>query len=309
MDGWRAWNATLGKPEGDPDADAAYERAAQRRDTLLDRAEALPATTDNVLAKALAICWLEYVSEVLPGRTRSDLSFTGRLALDIHQAIIGDVSERGPVEPIDWYAPPPGFMASPAIEPFSFARIPEGIAIELGRLRGIAIAEFERRSRPEMTAQDRERLRRELHLDVLASGATGRAGFAVDAGPPSLVGMLDLASATIDELRAVQAIAEHVGAMAYAYTWGPRCMTCPGPRSDSDYNDAGKLMLWLGDALTEVETAVDIEVARRPPGNRLDRETRLSMLAARTIDDGDPAAIRAFALELLDHAATESRGA
>ena len=42
---------------------------------------------------------------------------------------------------------------------------------------------------------------------------------------PSLVGMLDLASATIDELQAVQDIAEHVGAVAYAYTWGPRCGT------------------------------------------------------------------------------------
>lgn len=305
MDGWRDWDATLGKPEGDPEADAAYERAAERRDALLDAAEALPPTPDNVLAKALAICWLEYVAEVSPGKRRSEQPFTGRIALDIHEAIIGEVSARVPDEVIDWYAPPPGFMASPAIEPFSFARIPDGIAIELGRLRCIAFAELNRRTSPKTTAQELERLRRELHLDVLAKG---RAGFAVNAGPPSLVGMLDLASATIDELRAIQDIAEHVGAAAYAYTWGPRCGTRAGPFGAIEQNGIGRLMHWLGDALTDIEAAVDKEVARRAPDTHADRETRLAMLAVPIINDGDPDAIEAFARELLDHAAAERRG-
>ena len=42
------------------------------------------------------------------------------------------------------------------------------------------------------------------------------------AAAPSLVGMLDLASATMKELWDIQDMAEHVGAAAYAYTWGPR---------------------------------------------------------------------------------------
>lgn len=82
-------------------------------------------------------------------------------------------------EPVDWYAPPPGFMASPAIEPFGFALIPHGIAIELGRLRSIALAEFERRSAVGMTPEGEERLRRDLHLDTLSKAARGESGFAV----------------------------------------------------------------------------------------------------------------------------------
>ncbi len=94
MKGWRAWNATLEKPEGDPAADAAYELAAERRDALIDAAEALAPTLDNVLAKALAICWLEYAAEVSPKKCRSEQSFTGRLALDIHGAIAGAATAR-----------------------------------------------------------------------------------------------------------------------------------------------------------------------------------------------------------------------
>lgn len=96
LEGWRAWHATLGKPEGDPEADAAYERATEHRYALLDAAEALPPTAENVVAKALAICWLEYVGEVSPKMERSKQSFTGRLALDIHEAIVGGAVARVP---------------------------------------------------------------------------------------------------------------------------------------------------------------------------------------------------------------------
>ena len=308
MEGWRAWHATLGKPEGDPEADAAYERAAERRYALIDAAEDLPATKDNVLAKALAICWLEYAAEVWPGKPRSEHGFTGRLALDIHEAIMGRPGETAPDDVVNWFAPPPGFMASPAIEPFGFARISHGIAIELDRLRSIAHAEFERRAAAGMTAEVEERLRRELHLDVLSSSANGRASYPVGANPPSLVGVLDLASATIDELRAIQDIAENVGSVAHAYTWGPRCGARIRPCGTMEHNGIGRLMCWLGDALTDVEAAVDREVARRVPATAADRETRLSMRASLIIDNGDPDAVEAFAHELLDLAAAERRG-
>lgn len=308
MEGWRAWHATLGKPEGDPEADAAYERAAEHRYALIDATEDLPPTLDNVVAKALAICWLEYVAEVSPGKQRSEQPFTGRLALDIHEAIMGRLGVGTPNDSVDWLAPPPGFIASPAIEPFSFARISHGIAIELDRLRGIATAEFERRVAPDLTAQQIEQLRRELHLDALSPSGYGCAGLASHAGPPSLVGMLDLASATIDELRAIQNIADHVGAVAYAYTWGPRCGMRVGPWGAIEHNGIGRLMHWLGDALTSIETAVDMEVARRVPATRADRETRLSMRASLIIDNGDPDAVEAFARELLELAAAERRG-
>ncbi|MCJ2052107.1 hypothetical protein [Methylobacterium sp. J-070] len=76
----------------------------------------------------------------------------------------------------------------------------------------------------------------------------------------------------------------------------------------SDYNDAGKLVQWLGDALTDVESVVDKEVRRRVPTGRHDRETRLEMIAPPVIQNGDPDQIEAFADELLAHAAAERRG-
>ena len=120
-----------------------------------------------------------------------------------------------------------------------------------------------------------------------------------------LVDQIDLASATMDDLRDIQDIAEHVGAVAYAYTWGPRCGTRDPRYGGTTHNEIGKLMHWLGDALTDVETAVDQEVARRVPTNSADRETRLSMLAVATIDNGDSNQIEAFARELLAHVQAE----
>ena len=80
-----------------------------------------------------------------------------------------------PEEVVDWHSPPPGFMASPAIEPFSFARIPDGITLELGRLHGIALAEFERRTEGKASGPEAAATRQELRLDVL-SMAAGRSG-------------------------------------------------------------------------------------------------------------------------------------
>ncbi|WP_419828327.1 hypothetical protein [Methylobacterium sp.] len=122
------------------------------------------------------------------------------------------------------------------------------------------------------------------------------------------VDMLDLASVTMAELQTIQDVAEHVGAVAYAYAWGPRCHISVNRYGAVEYNTAGKLMHWLGDALTEVESAVDREVRRRVPPNSAARETRLEMLAAPVIQNGDPEQIEAFARELLAHAEAERAG-
>ena len=79
------------------------------------------------------------------------------------------------------------------------------------------------------------------------------------------------------------------------------------PPADQN-NVAGQLLLWLGDALTDVETAVDRELDRRTPSDSHNREIWLTMRAWPVISDGDPDAIEAFARELLDHAAAERRG-
>ena len=77
-----------------------------------------------------------------------------------------------PPESVDWHSPPPGFMAHPAIEPMSFINIPEGLRLELERLRNIAEIEFERRSEAArhnthetLRAGIESRLRRQLRLD------------------------------------------------------------------------------------------------------------------------------------------------
>lgn len=117
--------------------------------------------------------------------------------------------------------------------------------------------------------------------------------------PSSVVAVVDLTSASLGELRAIQELAEHVGSVAGAYTWGPRCSqgleTFDGPH----FTEAGKLMSWIGDALTAVESAVHKETRRRVPDNALDIGTRLAALAVQTIDNGDPDEIEALARELL----------
>ena len=127
-------------------------------------------------------------------------------------------------------------------------------------------------------------------------------------GIPDLVDLVDLASATIDELRTIKDVAKAVGSVAYAHSWRSCCHRSPRPHGFGDPNDAGRLMTWLGDALTEVEAEVDREVARRVPENPCDREMRLVMRAVPIIENGDLDGIEAFARELLDHTAAEREG-
>jgi hypothetical protein len=78
---------------------------------------------------------------------------------------------------VNWHKPPLGFMASPAIEPFGFTIVSEGLRIELERLHGIAMAEFQRRTeglcKDMSEAEARERvaaIRAELFLSPLTAG-------------------------------------------------------------------------------------------------------------------------------------------
>ena len=334
---------------------------------------------------------------------------------------------------VDWHAPPPGFMASPAIDPVSFAQVAQGLQIELQRLRGIAWAEYHRLTENlrESIGEDevrahRARVRADLFLPALTAAvdpgsveASALAALGRTAGPDpvlalieehraayaewdrlsdvwnemlesdpgyaeamaasdepgkresaafdalfaarpttlpgvaafaeylreatnrtstdlvpsagerglaavaaalhavlatreersrretSLVGMLDLASATMDELQTVRDLAERIGGVAYTHAWGPRCRSRTHPSGAPDYNVAGKLVQWIGDALTTVESAAENEAQRRTPTDRDDRETRLSMLAVSIIDNGDPETIEELACELLAHAKVE----
>lgn len=119
----------------------------------------------------------------------------------------------------------------------------------------------------------------------------------------NLVDQIDFASASLEELQTLHDLADRVGAFAYALVWTGRCKTHSG-----DFNAAGELMQWLGDALTDVESAANDEARRRRPTTACDRETRLEMLARPTIQNGDPDQIEAFALELVGHATLERKG-
>ena len=123
-----------------------------------------------------------------------------------------------------------------------------------------------------------------------------------DRSTPGLVSMVDFASASMEELRALHDLADHVGTFAYSLVWTGRCKA-PGP--GYNYNAAGKLMQWLGDALTDVETAASEEAARRVPGNSYDRGRSLAIRAVSVIDNDDPEEIVAFARELLAHSEAE----
>lgn len=127
----------------------------------------------------------------------------------------------------------------------------------------------------------------------------------------SLVDQIDFASASLGDLRSLHDIADEVSTFVYAMVWTGRCHTRGWDRTkgpEGQYNAAGKLMQWLGDALTDVASAAQLEARLRQPTNSSDRESRLSMLAVTTIDNGDPDEIEAFARELLAHAEAERRG-
>ena len=66
-------------------------------------------------------------------------------------------------------------------------------------------------------------------------------------------------------------------------------------------------LVFLGVAFIVVVVVLDM-LQLATSSDQDDRETRLSMLAVTTIDNGDPDEIEAFARDLLAHAQTERRG-
>ena len=121
----------------------------------------------------------------------------------------------------------------------------------------------------------------------------------------SLVGQIDFTSGSMEDLRSLRDIANAVSDVAYAMAWTGRCHTRAG---GEQHNAAGKLMQWLGEALTDVADEARKEARRRRPKTPDERETRLTILAGPTIENGDPDEIAAFAGELLAHAAAELAG-
>ncbi|WCS24460.1 hypothetical protein LOK46_25550 [Methylobacterium sp. NMS14P] len=243
--------------------------------------------------RALAECW----AIALNGERGDEPGMTvGDHAAD---SLIAGAGVCVPVEVVDWYDPPPGFMASPAIEPVGFARIPDAISLELERLRGIAMAEFNRRVGPETSAGDIARISLELRLDVLANAAH------LD---DSIPGQVDVASASLLELRAIREKMALLSDVAYGLASQDCCKAGSGDPRVSSYNAAGSLMHWLADEFTTVEDRAGAELQRRKPTDFWDRRTRLANVAERVILNGDDAEtasliqdLTAFAAEQAEH--------
>ena len=113
---------------------------------LFRQACAFPVACVADLAAKLALAAPEISDSFENGRSsagehawaclRADLMRTGALEA---------LAKGAPATVVDWHSPPPGFMASPAIEPTNFAHIPDALRIDLERLHRIASAEFDRR--------------------------------------------------------------------------------------------------------------------------------------------------------------------
>ena len=149
-----------------------------------------------------------------------------------------------------------------------------------------------------------------LARDILAF-TEAQAAHPAPAIGTSLVDQIDFASASLKDLQALRSTAALIGDVASAVCWQRRChargwneQSAPGDR----YNAAGKLMNWLGDALTDVESAANKEARGRQATTAADRETRLVILALPTVENGDPDKTAAFARELLAHAKAGRQG-
>jgi hypothetical protein len=85
LDLWPTWTARQGPDETEEES-ASYKELQESRYALIDAADDLPATLENIVPKALALAWLDYVDQWRAGWGRSDYTTDGRLAFDINKA-------------------------------------------------------------------------------------------------------------------------------------------------------------------------------------------------------------------------------
>ncbi|CAA2161220.1 hypothetical protein MBRA_06380 [Methylobacterium brachiatum] len=163
-DDWCAAKATVGMRYDRPGLEEAADEAGMAAANLAHAIAALPARTAAGFRVKLRVL-KSYNSRALPDEIPDEPDLDQLLSHSLWRDAQGELLTVA--DPVDWNDPPPGFMASPAIEPFSFARIPDAIGLELDRLHGIAVAEFKRRGGPEKSEAEQAALRRELHLDEL----------------------------------------------------------------------------------------------------------------------------------------------
>ncbi|WP_267428753.1 hypothetical protein [Methylobacterium sp. GC_Met_2] len=274
-----SWDA-LGKVL---EAEAPDNMVAELEDAqgaAYDRLRAARPTTPEGY-RAMAECW----AMVLKGHRGDEPGMmVGDHAAD---SLIAGAGVCMPVQAVDWYDPPPGFMGSPALEPSHFVQIPHGIELEIARLRSIAFAELRRRACPGTKVEDIRRIRRELHLETLSPSL-----------PKSdILDQVDFAAADINELRALHERARELSNVAYAMS----AMGC------CENNAAGRLLHWLADELTTVEGKASAEMRSRQPTSLWDQRARLGTVAESIIENGDVTETATFIQELATWAAEQAQ--
>lgn len=265
-----SWDA-LGKVLDAEAPDALVAELEDAQSAAYDHLRAVRPTTPEG-CRALAACW----AMVLKGHRGDEPG----MMVSCHAAdsLIVGANACVPAKPLDWYEPPPGFIASPALVPSNFFLVAEGIARELARLRGVAFAELNRRTSPGTKVEDIRRIRRELHLDTLSPRLPRS----------NIVDQVDFAAAGTDELRAIHERVRELSNVAYGMA----------ARGCCEGTAAGNLMHWLADELTAVEGHAGAELQRRQPISFRDQRTRLGAVTERIIQNGDDAETAGFIQEL-----------
>ena len=174
-------------------------------------------------------------------------------------------------------------------------------AVEFHAAEGFAIDEDER-------GQQHLRI-----LDLIARSPALGGDMLVDrpsAAPPwatyGIAERVDFAAVTLKELRTIHEKAAHLSTTAYAMASQGCCRSEDRSPFGNPHNAAGELMHWIGDALTDVESAAADELTRRQPTSMDDRAIRLAAIAERIIFNGDDAETAAFVRDLAVFAAEQA---
>jgi hypothetical protein len=331
LDGWAAWAPIVNKIESSAEDIAAWEQSDARRDRLLHAAMDLPATSENIVPKALACAWMEWVGVERPGQPREYYGRADQLVYDIHATIMAQNVKTSGEETREVIAPEAGN---------EFDAVPAGLAdaclwavrhrawidqelkgpvewsderfdAESGKVNAVFARAIEEPStgtreiaaKASLALEDYERFVMSLpgkHDDgqrIVHTVLREAAGLSTSG--PDLVGLVDFSAATMGELHAIHDMTNEVSTMAHALVSSGRGST----QNPSSYNDrltpAGHFMLWVAEALNAVEDAAYNEIKRRKPSTRGDQEIRLRALASLLIANGDRDETAAFARELL----------
>jgi len=117
---------------------------------------------------------------------------------------------------------------------------------------------------------------------------------------------VDFDTVTLEELRTIHEKMRHLSDVAHAMASQGCCRSEDRSPFGNPHNAAGELMHWIGDALTDVESAAADELTHRQPTSMDDRATRLAAIAERIIFNGNDEETAAFVRDLAGFAAEQA---